>query len=135
MALSAQRERARASLSKERVGRLEHADHPGTDQEGGASEETTPLRRAHAAMTKEEMQRQEQRVQRLDHEWCRELVDQVHTVRGVAVGGILNRYIKERERENLTSEPGEEPSNEGGEQLFFGWKQQNRRYQRIHTSV
>jgi plasmid rolling circle replication initiator protein Rep len=55
-----------------------------------------------------------------DHEWFRQLVDQVHKVRGVAVGGILKRYIKERERENLTSEPGEEAPTPEMEQLYFG---------------
>jgi plasmid rolling circle replication initiator protein Rep len=65
-----------------------------------------------------------------DHEWFRELVDQVHKIRGVAIGGILKRYIKERERENLVSEPGEEevPS---GDQLFFGWKREVRKYRKI----
>jgi hypothetical protein len=48
----------------------------------------------------------------------------------VAIGGILKRYIKERERENLVSEPGEEevPS---GDQLFFGWKREVRKYRKI----
>jgi plasmid rolling circle replication initiator protein Rep len=69
-----------------------------------------------------------------DHEWFRELVDQVHKIRGVAVGGILKRYIKERERENLTSEPGEEEPTQGMEQLFFGWKPQMRRYKQISYS-
>jgi hypothetical protein len=66
-----------------------------------------------------------------DHEWFRQLVDQVHKVRGVAVGGILKRYIKERERENLTSEPGEEAPTPEMEQLYFGWQQQMRRYKQI----
>jgi plasmid rolling circle replication initiator protein Rep len=66
-----------------------------------------------------------------DHEWFRQLVDQVHKIRGVAVGGILKRYIKERERENLTSEPGEEAPTPEMEQLYFGWQQQMRRYKQI----
>jgi plasmid rolling circle replication initiator protein Rep len=66
-----------------------------------------------------------------DHEWFRELVDQVHKIRGVAVGGILKRYIKERERENFTSEPGEEAPTPEMEQLYFGWKQQVRRYKQM----
>jgi plasmid rolling circle replication initiator protein Rep len=66
-----------------------------------------------------------------DHEWFRELVDQVRGIRGVAIGGILKRYIKERERENLTSEPGEEEAPPSGEQLFFGWKREVRKYQKV----
>jgi plasmid rolling circle replication initiator protein Rep len=69
-----------------------------------------------------------------DHEWFRELVDQVHKIRGVAIGGILKRYITERERQNLLQEPGEEEPTEGGEQLFFGWKQQMHHYMRISNS-
>lgn len=66
-----------------------------------------------------------------DHEWFRELVDQVHKIRGVAIGGILKRYIKEREKEDLTREPGEEPAAPSGEQLFFGWKKEARRYRKV----
>jgi plasmid rolling circle replication initiator protein Rep len=66
-----------------------------------------------------------------DHEWFRELVDQVHKIRGVAIGGILKRYIKERKQENLISEPGEEKPTAEMEQLFFGWKQNVRKYRRI----
>lgn len=68
-----------------------------------------------------------------DHEWFRELVDQVHKIRGVAVGGILKRYIKEREKENLLREPGDEELMEVKEQLFFGWKQKVRKYRKIRT--
>jgi hypothetical protein len=49
----------------------------------------------------------------------------------VAVGGILKRYIKERERENLTSEPGEEAPTPEMEQLYFGWKQEVKKYRRV----
>jgi hypothetical protein len=66
-----------------------------------------------------------------DHEWFRELVDQVHKIRGVAVGGILKRYIKEREKENLLREPGDEELMPVAEQLFFGWKQNVRKYRRV----
>jgi plasmid rolling circle replication initiator protein Rep len=66
-----------------------------------------------------------------DHDWFLTLVDQVHKTRGVAIGGILKRYIKERERENLKSEPGEEPAEETKQQLFFGWKQDVRKYRKI----
>jgi len=66
-----------------------------------------------------------------DHEWFRELVDQVHKIRGVAVGGILKRYIKEWEKENLLREPGDEALMPVAEQLFFGWKQEVRKYRKI----
>jgi plasmid rolling circle replication initiator protein Rep len=65
-----------------------------------------------------------------DHQWFLELIEQVHHTRGVAIGGILKRYIKEREQENLMSEPGEEPI-ETKEHLYFGWKQKVRKYRKI----
>jgi plasmid rolling circle replication initiator protein Rep len=66
-----------------------------------------------------------------DHEWFRALVDQMHNTKAVAIGGILKHYIKEREPESLTEEPGEEEPKEKVEQLFFGWKQEVRRYRRV----
>jgi plasmid rolling circle replication initiator protein Rep len=66
-----------------------------------------------------------------DHDWFLTLVDQVHHTRGVAIGGILKRYIKEREKEDMKSEPGEEPAEEDKEKLFFGWKQPVRKYWKI----
>jgi hypothetical protein len=65
-----------------------------------------------------------------DHDWFLTLVDQVHHTRGVAIGGILKRYIKEREKEDLTQEPGEEPV-EPKEQLYFRWKQKVRKYRKM----
>ena len=61
-----------------------------------------------------------------DHEWFLGLTDQIHKTRAVAIGGVLKRYIKEREPETLTEESEEEPSTEKAEQLFFGWKQERR---------
>jgi plasmid rolling circle replication initiator protein Rep len=66
-----------------------------------------------------------------DHDWFLTLVDQVHHTRGVAIGGILKRYIKEREQETMLSEPGEEPAEDTKEKLFFGWKQKVRKYRKI----
>jgi plasmid rolling circle replication initiator protein Rep len=66
-----------------------------------------------------------------DHAWFLSLVDQMHNTKAVAIGGILKHYIKEREKENLTEEPGEEEPQEKVEQLFFGWKPQIRRYRRL----
>ena len=66
-----------------------------------------------------------------DHDWFLTLVDQVHHTRGVAIGGILKRYIKEREEEDMKSEPGETPAEDTKENLFFGWKQPVRKYRKI----
>lgn len=66
-----------------------------------------------------------------DHKWFLTLVDQVHKTRAVAIGGVLKRYIREHEREDLKQEPGEEPSEEEAERLYFGWKQEVRRYRKI----
>ena len=41
-----------------------------------------------------------------DHRWFLTLVDQVWKTKAVVLGGVLKRYIKEREREDLTQEPG-----------------------------
>src|SRR5229473_1362252 len=61
-----------------------------------------------------------------DHEWFLQLADQLQKTRGVAIGGILKHYIKEREPEKLTAEPGEETPALSAEQLFFGWKREVR---------
>jgi plasmid rolling circle replication initiator protein Rep len=66
-----------------------------------------------------------------DHEWFLSLSDQLQKTRGVAVGGILKHYLKEREPEKLTEEPGEEPPALSAEQLFFGWKREVRKYRRV----
>lgn len=66
-----------------------------------------------------------------DHRWFLMLVDEVHKTRAVATGGVLKKYIKERKKENLLQEPGEEPSVEELERLFFKWKQQVRKYRRV----
>jgi hypothetical protein len=68
-----------------------------------------------------------------DHEWFLSLSDQLHKTRAVAIGGILKRYIKDREKENLTQEPGEEEPKVSGEQLFFGWKREVRKYRRVNA--
>jgi hypothetical protein len=66
-----------------------------------------------------------------DHEWFLTLVDQVWNTKAVIVGGIFKRYIREREPEDLTSEPGQEAPAEKSEQLFFGWKREVRRYRKL----
>lgn len=67
-----------------------------------------------------------------DHEWFLSLSDQLHKTRAVAIGGILKHYLREREPDDLTEEPGEE-SPVSGEQLFFGWKREVRKYRRLHA--
>jgi ribonucleotide monophosphatase NagD (HAD superfamily) len=66
-----------------------------------------------------------------DHRWFLTLVDEVHKTRAVAIGGILKRYIKERKKEDLVYELGEEKLAEEMERLFFGWKQEVRRYRKM----
>jgi plasmid rolling circle replication initiator protein Rep len=66
-----------------------------------------------------------------DHKWFLTLVDEVHKTRAVAIGGILKKYIRERKKEDLVSEPGEGPTEEEVGRLFFGWKPVVRRYRRI----
>ena len=57
------------------------------------------------------------------------MADQVLKTRAVAVGGVLKRYL--REHADLTSEPGEEEAAKEAERLFFGWKQEVKRYRRL----
>jgi hypothetical protein len=66
-----------------------------------------------------------------DHEWFLTLVDQVWKTRAVAIGGVLKKYIREKEKEDLVSESGEEKLEKEVERLFFGWKQEVRRYRKI----
>lgn len=66
-----------------------------------------------------------------DHEWFLTLVDQVWKTRAVAIGGVLKKYIRERERANLLREPGEAPPEDEGQRLSFGWKQVVKKYQRL----
>jgi hypothetical protein len=66
-----------------------------------------------------------------DHDWFLTLTDQLHHMRAVAIGGILKRYIKEREPEKFTEEPGEEEPEVTTEQLFFRWKQDVRKYRKV----
>ena len=65
-----------------------------------------------------------------DHAWFLLLVDQVHKMRSVAVGGCLKPYLRERRREDLVREPGEEEAGDLAERLYFRWQQTVRKYQR-----
>lgn len=64
-----------------------------------------------------------------DHQWFLSMSDQVLKTRAVAVGGVLKKYL--REHADLTREPGEDPPAEIAERLYFGWKQDVRRYRRL----
>jgi plasmid rolling circle replication initiator protein Rep len=66
-----------------------------------------------------------------DPQWFLTLVDEVHKMRSVAVGGVLKSYLRARKREDLVKEPGEEEANDLAERLYFGWKQVVRKYQRL----
>src|SRR5215510_12492394 len=66
-----------------------------------------------------------------DHDWFLTLTDQLHHTRSVAIGGILKRYIRERETETMLSGPGEEPTENATNKVFFGWKQSVRKYRKI----
>jgi plasmid rolling circle replication initiator protein Rep len=67
-----------------------------------------------------------------DDRWFLTLTDQVRGTRAVAMGGILKQYFRARRRkEDLTEEPGEEEPETVDESLFFGWKQEVRRYRRV----
>jgi len=66
-----------------------------------------------------------------DHKWFLTLVDQVWKTKAVVIGGVFKRYLREREQEDLMSEPGEETPISEAERLFFGWKQEVRKYRRV----
>jgi plasmid rolling circle replication initiator protein Rep len=67
-----------------------------------------------------------------DDRWFLTLTDQVRGTRAVAMGGVLKQYFRAwRKKADLTSEPGEEPPPEEAARLFFGWKQDVRRYRRV----
>lgn len=67
-----------------------------------------------------------------DDRWFLALTDQVKGTRAVAMGGVLKEYFRAyRKKADFTSEPREEPSAEELERLFFGWKQEVRRYRRL----
>jgi plasmid rolling circle replication initiator protein Rep len=70
-----------------------------------------------------------------DDRWFLTLVDQVWKTKAVVVGGVFKKYLREREKEDLTDEPGKESAEENAEQLFFGWKQEVRKYRRIKGQI
>jgi plasmid rolling circle replication initiator protein Rep len=67
-----------------------------------------------------------------DDRWFLTLTDQMRGTRAVAMGGVLKQYFRARRGNvGLTSEPGEEEAGQEAERLFFGWKQQVRRYRKL----
>jgi plasmid rolling circle replication initiator protein Rep len=66
-----------------------------------------------------------------DKTWLLGLVDQLHRVRAVALGGIFKQFLKEVDDDHPDDHESDSESelNEGG--LFFGWKKPIKRYQKI----
>lgn len=56
-----------------------------------------------------------------------ELVNQLHKLRAVSLGGIFKEYLQEVEEEDQTGEETEEQDTDGG--LAFGWRSAIKRYQ------
>jgi hypothetical protein len=66
--------------------------------------------------------------------WFLTVSDEVCKTRAVAVGGVLKKYLRNRDRENLINEGEEEEVEDAVAcQLFFDWRQQKRRYQKLNT--
>jgi hypothetical protein len=57
--------------------------------------------------------------------------DEIWKTRAVAVGGVLKNYLRDREKENLIQEPGDEPTPEEVARVFFGWREEKRRYRKV----
>lgn len=66
-----------------------------------------------------------------DDKWFLSVSDEIWKTRAVAVGGVLKKYLRDREREDLIREPGEESTPEEVARVFFGWKEQVRRYRKV----
>lgn len=66
-----------------------------------------------------------------DPQWFLTMTDQVLKTRAVAIGGALKPYLRERGRNDLTQEPGDEEVLREAERIFFGWKHEVRKYRRI----
>ena len=67
-----------------------------------------------------------------DHDGFLTVVDQVHKLRSVAVGGVLKASRREQKREYLPQEPGEEEASALAERLFCRWTQEMRTDRRLH---
>ena len=67
----------------------------------------------------------------IDRDWTLTLVDQLHKMRAVALGGIFKEFLSEQEQdeEDNKQENGEQDDSNGLNGLYFGWRQAIRRYQ------
>lgn len=68
-----------------------------------------------------------------DQDWLKEITNQLHKTRAVAIGGILRDYLREEEPEDLITEDPDAPS-ESDASIFFGWREQVQRYGKIDPS-
>lgn len=67
-----------------------------------------------------------------DDKWFLTVSDEIYKTRAVAVGGVLKQYLRDRDAEDLISgDEQEEIDAAVARQLFFGWRQQRRRYQKV----
>jgi Replication protein len=66
-----------------------------------------------------------------DDRWFLTVSDEIWKTRAVAVGGVLKKYLRDREREDLITEVGEEPMPEEVATIFFGWRERVRRYRKV----
>jgi Replication protein len=66
-----------------------------------------------------------------DGRWFLTVSDEIWKTRAVAVGGVLKKYLRDREREDLITEVGEEPMPEEVATIFFGWRERVRRYRKV----
>jgi plasmid rolling circle replication initiator protein Rep len=64
-----------------------------------------------------------------DSKWLLGLVDQLHRVRAVALGGIFKQFLKEVEEEDADDQESNDSEIENESRLFFGWKKPVKRYQ------
>jgi plasmid rolling circle replication initiator protein Rep len=68
-----------------------------------------------------------------DDKWLLSLVDQLHRVRAVALGGIFKEFLKEIEEEDFDVGADDQENaaaeTEDGKGLFFGWRKPVKRYQ------
>lgn len=66
-----------------------------------------------------------------DRQWLVELTSQLQKTRAIALGGVLKNYLSESEPEDLLTEAGDEEVMEQAIRIFFGYKENLKRYARI----
>lgn len=65
-----------------------------------------------------------------DRDWSLALVDQLHKMRAVALGGIFKEFLREEEEDKDDSDDQEEQQDDSNG-VCFGWKQPVQRYQQL----